>query len=101
MFFSSFVSFVFERRDLNGRAAAKSKARAKSKAAPKRRTKPAPAPIASATATLLFRQFFMTIPKELVEASKMDGAGPIRYISIIMIMNGAKRFTMTRDYSNF
>jgi sn-glycerol 3-phosphate transport system permease protein len=35
--------------------------------------------VASATATLLFRQFFMTIPKELVEASKMDGAGPIRF----------------------
>ena len=35
--------------------------------------------IASATATLLFRQFFMTVPKELVEASKMDGAGPIRF----------------------
>ena len=32
--------------------------------------------IASATATLLFRQFFMTIPDELVEASKIDGAGP-------------------------
>jgi sn-glycerol 3-phosphate transport system permease protein len=35
--------------------------------------------IASATATLLFRQFFMTIPNELVEASKIDGAGPIRF----------------------
>ena len=35
--------------------------------------------IASATATLLFRQFFMTMPKELVEASKIDGAGPIRF----------------------
>lgn len=35
--------------------------------------------IASATATLLFRQFFMTIPDELVEASKMDGAGPVRF----------------------
>ena len=35
--------------------------------------------IASATATLLFRQFFMTVPKELVEASKIDGAGPIRF----------------------
>ena len=35
--------------------------------------------IASATATLLFRQFFMTVPKELVEASKMDGAGPVRF----------------------
>jgi sn-glycerol 3-phosphate transport system permease protein len=35
--------------------------------------------IASATATLLFRQFFMTVPKELVEASKIDGAGPFRF----------------------
>jgi sn-glycerol 3-phosphate transport system permease protein len=35
--------------------------------------------IASATATLLFRQFFMTVPKELVEASKIDGAGPVRF----------------------
>jgi len=35
--------------------------------------------IASATATLLFRQFFMTIPDELVEASKIDGAGPMRF----------------------
>jgi len=38
-----------------------------------------PALDASATATLLFRQFFMTVPKELVEASKIDGAGPIRF----------------------
>jgi sn-glycerol 3-phosphate transport system permease protein len=35
--------------------------------------------IASATATLLFRQFFTTIPDELVEASKIDGAGPLRF----------------------
>ncbi len=35
--------------------------------------------IASATATLLFRQFFMTVPNELVEASRIDGAGPIRF----------------------
>jgi sn-glycerol 3-phosphate transport system permease protein len=35
--------------------------------------------IASATATLLFRQFFMTVPNELVEASKIDGAGPVRF----------------------
>jgi sn-glycerol 3-phosphate transport system permease protein len=35
--------------------------------------------IASATATLLFRQFFMTIPDEFVEAAKMDGAGPLRF----------------------
>jgi len=35
--------------------------------------------IASATGTLLFRQFFMTIPDELLEASRIDGAGPIRF----------------------
>jgi sn-glycerol 3-phosphate transport system permease protein len=35
--------------------------------------------IASATATLLFRQFFMTIPDEFVEAAKIDGAGPMRF----------------------
>src|SRR5687768_3323832 len=31
--------------------------------------------IASATGTLLFRQFFMTVPDELLEASRIDGAG--------------------------
>ena len=35
--------------------------------------------IASATGTLLFRQFFMTVPDELLEASKMDGAGAFRF----------------------
>jgi sn-glycerol 3-phosphate transport system permease protein len=35
--------------------------------------------IASATATLLFRQFFMTVPDELLEASRIDGAGPVRF----------------------
>jgi len=35
--------------------------------------------IASATGTLLFRQFFMTIPDELLEASRIDGAGPYRF----------------------
>jgi sn-glycerol 3-phosphate transport system permease protein len=35
--------------------------------------------VASATATLLFRQFFMTVPEELLEASRIDGAGPIRF----------------------
>ena len=35
--------------------------------------------IASATATFLFRQFFLTIPDELTEASRMDGAGPMRF----------------------
>jgi sn-glycerol 3-phosphate transport system permease protein len=36
--------------------------------------------IASATATLLFRQFFLTIPDEIVEAAKIDGAGPWRFL---------------------
>ncbi|MDR3496233.1 MAG: sn-glycerol-3-phosphate ABC transporter permease UgpE [Ancalomicrobiaceae bacterium] len=35
--------------------------------------------IASATATLLFRQFFLTVPDELIEASKIDGAGPWKF----------------------
>ncbi|MCX8521976.1 MAG: sn-glycerol-3-phosphate ABC transporter permease UgpE [Rhodoferax sp.] len=35
--------------------------------------------IASATATFLFRQFFMTVPEELAEAARMDGAGPMRF----------------------
>ncbi|MBN8939226.1 MAG: sn-glycerol-3-phosphate ABC transporter permease UgpE [Rhizobiales bacterium] len=35
--------------------------------------------IASATATLLFRQFFMTVPDELVEASKIDGASAMQF----------------------
>ncbi len=34
---------------------------------------------ASATATFLFRQFFLTIPDELAEAARMDGAGPMRF----------------------
>ncbi|ESW63858.1 sn-glycerol-3-phosphate ABC transporter permease UgpE [Mesorhizobium sp. C277A] len=41
--------------------------------------------IASATATLLFRQFFMTIPGELVEAARVDGAGPWRFFFDIML----------------
>ena len=36
--------------------------------------------MASATATFLFRQFFMTIPNELVEAAQLDGAGPMRFL---------------------
>ena len=35
--------------------------------------------LASATGTFLFRQFFKTIPKELVDAAKLDGAGPLRF----------------------
>jgi sn-glycerol 3-phosphate transport system permease protein len=41
--------------------------------------------IASATATLLFRQFFLTIPDELVEAAKMDGAGPLRFFKDVVL----------------
>ena len=35
--------------------------------------------IASATATFMFRQVFMTIPDELIESSKLDGAGPLKF----------------------
>jgi sn-glycerol 3-phosphate transport system permease protein len=35
--------------------------------------------IASATATFLFRQFFLTVPDELAEAARIDGAGPLRF----------------------
>ena len=41
--------------------------------------------IASATATLLFRQFFLTIPDEMVEAAKMDGAGALRFFKDILV----------------
>ena len=41
--------------------------------------------IASATATLLFRQFFLTIPDELVDAAKVDGAGPMRFFWSILV----------------
>src|SRR5262249_41882321 len=35
--------------------------------------------IASATATFLFRQFFLTVPEELAEAARIDGAGALRF----------------------
>lgn len=41
--------------------------------------------IASATATFLFRQFFMSVPDELVEAARMDGAGPMRFFWDILL----------------
>ena len=41
--------------------------------------------IASATATFLFRQFFLTIPDELAEAARMDGAGPMRFFRDVML----------------
>ena len=41
--------------------------------------------IASATATFLFRQFFMTVPEELTEAARIDGAGPMRFFWHILL----------------
>ncbi|MDH5858245.1 sn-glycerol-3-phosphate ABC transporter permease UgpE [Lampropedia aestuarii] len=41
--------------------------------------------MASATATLLFRQFFLTIPNELVEAARLDNAGPLRFMRDIVL----------------
>ena len=41
--------------------------------------------IASATATFLFRQFFLTVPDELVEAARMDGAGPMRFFWDVLL----------------
>ena len=40
--------------------------------------------IASATATFLFRQFFLTVPDELAEAARIDGAGPLRFFKDIL-----------------
>jgi len=46
--------------------------------------------IASATATLLFRQVFTAIPDELVEAARIDGAGPLRFLrDIALPVSGA------------
>ncbi len=41
--------------------------------------------IASATATFLFRQFFLTLPDELAEAARIDGAGPMRFLWDVVI----------------
>ncbi len=41
--------------------------------------------IASATATFLFRQFFLTVPDELTEAARIDGAGPMRFFWDILL----------------
>ncbi len=41
--------------------------------------------IASATATFLFRQFFLTVPDELAEAARVDGAGPLRFFADILL----------------
>ena len=41
--------------------------------------------IASATATFLFRQFFLTIPDELMEAARVDGAGAMKFFRDIVL----------------
>jgi sn-glycerol 3-phosphate transport system permease protein len=41
--------------------------------------------IASATATFLFRQFFMTVPEEMLEAARVDGAGPMKFFKDILL----------------
>lgn len=41
--------------------------------------------VASATATFLFRQFYMTVPDELAEAARVDGAGPMRFFFDILL----------------
>lgn len=41
--------------------------------------------IASATATFFFRQFFMSVPEELIEAARIDGAGPVKFFIDILI----------------
>jgi len=41
--------------------------------------------IASATATFLFRQFFLTVPDELAEAARVDGAGPMRFFWDVLL----------------
>lgn len=41
--------------------------------------------IASATATFLFRQFFLTVPDEMMEAARVDGAGPLKFFRDILL----------------
>lgn len=41
--------------------------------------------IASATATFLFRQFFLTVPEEMMEAARVDGAGPLKFFWDILL----------------
>lgn len=43
--------------------------------------------MASATGTFLFRQFYRTIPNELVEAAQIDGAGPMRFLWSVLLPN--------------
>jgi sn-glycerol 3-phosphate transport system permease protein len=58
--------------------------------------------IASATATFLFRQFFMTLPDELMEAARIDGAGALRFFWDVVLplskTNMAALFVITFIY---
>ena len=58
--------------------------------------------MASATATFLFRQFFMTLPDELIEAARIDGASPMRFFRDIVLplskTNLAALFVITFIY---
>ena len=58
--------------------------------------------IASATATLLFRQFFLTLPDELMDAARIDGAGPLRFFRDVVLplskTNIAALFVITFIY---
>ncbi|WOD17646.1 sn-glycerol-3-phosphate ABC transporter permease UgpE [Paraburkholderia kirstenboschensis] len=58
--------------------------------------------IASATATFLFRQFFMTLPDELMEAARIDGAGAMRFFWDVVLplskTNMAALFVITFIY---
>ncbi|MCM2446282.1 sn-glycerol-3-phosphate ABC transporter permease UgpE [Rahnella sp. CG8] len=58
--------------------------------------------MAAATATFLFRQFFMSLPDELVEAARIDGAGPMRFFWDIVLplskTNLAALFVITFIY---
>ena len=58
--------------------------------------------IASATATFLFRQFFMTLPDELMDAARIDGAGPMRFFWDVVLplskTNIAALFVITFIY---
>ena len=59
--------------------------------------------VATATGTFLFRQFFMTIPAEIVEAARMDGARPLRFLRDMLIplskTNMAALFTIMFIYA--
>ena len=41
--------------------------------------------IASATATFLYRQFYLSVPEELCEAAKIDGAGPMTFFFYVLL----------------